>query len=196
MRTPPTRPGALDLDTLYLATLHLDALVRRVTPSSLHAPTPCAPWTVGDLIAHVRAGHADAVQRLAGLGPRRDGVPAARRHRGDELDAYLTTSAELRHAFDRPGAVELRVPDPLNPEEPLPLIGLRIAEAVVHAWDLATALGEDTTLPEPLVRAGLDVYEALADRMRSVGLYGDGPVAAPEATTVQQWLLHLTGRRP
>ena len=73
---------------------------------------------------------------------------------------------------------------------------IRIAENVVHSWDLATAIGVDLGLDEQLVGIA---YEYFGPRARDGALYTTGLFAAPtrplpqDATPLEQ-LVHLAGR--
>lgn len=71
-----------------------------------------------------------------------------------------------------------------------------VVEFTVHAWDVATAVGRSLVVPEPLIRAGLEVLEPLAADLAGLRAFGYGAVDAPGTTSTQTWLLHLTGRRP
>jgi hypothetical protein len=160
--------GAIDIRdaavaALEAAAIHLGSIRGQVTEQLLDAPTPCASWSVRDLLAHLD----DTVGTSGTSGQSGPSAPLA-----------------------GPGS------HPLAAELGLSAAQVQVGELVVHAWDLATAIGVDAALPGDLVRAGLDVFEAWADRLHTLGCYGDGPLGAPTAHTTQQWLLHLTGRRP
>ncbi len=76
------------------------------------------------------------------------------------------------------------------------LLAMRIADNVVHSWDLATAIGVDPELDEPLVEF---VCGYFTPRAESGALYTTGWIAAParplpEGATSLERLIHLAGR--
>ncbi len=73
---------------------------------------------------------------------------------------------------------------------------IRIAENVVHSWDLATAIGVDPGLDEQFVEIA---YEYFAQRAQGGALYATGWIVAPtrplpEGSTSLERLIHLVGR--
>lgn len=134
-----------DLTALRAAFGRLRALAP-AGPDDLGRPTPCAEWDVRALLDHVVAGQSGLVAVLAG------DVPdwSERDRLGDDpagaVDRALDAALD---AFSGPGAVDAT-------SEKLP--GLRIvdfaaADAVVHGWDLATALGRPLD-PPPTTSCG------------------------------------------
>ncbi|MGC5021795.1 maleylpyruvate isomerase N-terminal domain-containing protein [Micromonospora sp. DT47] len=55
----------------------LDGLLRTLARADLDRPTPCPPWAVRDLVAHVRTGAGRLVDMLAAPAPPRAEVDAA-----------------------------------------------------------------------------------------------------------------------
>jgi hypothetical protein len=68
-------------------------------------------------------------------------------------------------------------------------------DTVVHAWDLARAIGADTRLPDPLVSFALRELSGYADRLAASGLF-DPPLPVPAHADSLTRLLALTGRDP
>jgi hypothetical protein len=76
------------------------------------------------------------------------------------------------------------------------LLASWISDAVIHSWDLATAIGVDPGLDEQLVEF---VYGLLAPRAQTGALYATGWVAVPtrplpEGATPLEQLIHVVGR--
>lgn len=178
-----------DLTVLRTAFDRLRALAGEVAPDDLGRPTPCADWDVRALLDHVVAGQSGLVAVLAGEAPdwsdgdRLGDDPAAAVDRA--LDAALD-------AFSQPGATDAT-------SEKLP--GLRIvdfaaADAVVHGWDLATALGRPLDLPDDAVRAVHDRWSGgAAETGRRYGAFGpEVPVA--ESRPLVDRLVGVLGRDP
>jgi hypothetical protein len=81
---------------------------------------------------------------------------------------------------------------------PVPLLlGFRIGDWTVHAWDLARAIGADETLPEDLVAHVWEGIEPLGPILSASGRFGEGASGGVgEQAPLQTRLLDATGRRP
>jgi uncharacterized protein (TIGR03086 family) len=157
----------------------------KVDAAVLDRPTPCAAWTVRDLVAHA-VGTIDMFATGAGA-PAPDraatGTPVER------LDAAVARNLAAWRAVT-------------DPEAPVRLVfgefpaataaGLNQFESFVHVWDLAAALDLAVPLPDDLAETALGTAEA---RFRT---RPRGDAFAPEVPakddTPQQRLLALTGR--
>lgn len=64
-----------------------------------------------------------------------------------------------------------------------------------RAYDIAEAIGVDTTLPDDLVQATWDIVEPQAEEWRRIGVFGPA-VDVPDDAPLQDRLLGLTGRQP
>jgi uncharacterized protein (TIGR03086 family) len=137
-----------------------DQIGALVSPDiDLDAPTPCAGWTVDDLLAHLVTVH----RRIAHVG--RGGHPFDLPHqiRQDDGAAYVAALADGRRevaevwGFDGdPGLLdrELTVPWGVVPGRAAAWGYVR--ELAAHGWDLATALGTAETLDPTLPAAVID----------------------------------------
>lgn len=65
----------------------------------------------------------------------------------------------------------------------------------MRAHDIAQVIGADSTLPEELVQGIWDEISPHAEEWRKIGVFGP-KVAVPEAASLQDKLLGLTGRQP
>ncbi|MCW2743987.1 MAG: hypothetical protein JWM48_537 [Mycobacterium sp.] len=123
-------------------------LVARVRADQLDAPTPCAGWTVRDLLRHLSGGDR-LIARLLGaeVPPHADDA--------DPSTTYQRSAAVLLAAFARPGVAAEMVDAPVG-TVPVPvLLHIRITETLVHGWDLAWATGQPVQLPSDLAAAEL-----------------------------------------
>ena len=113
----------------------LETLLRSVRPDDLGRPTPCADWTVSDLVDHV----VHTPWRFAAMvrGEQVDWA-APTPHADDPVAAYRENAQALRAALaERPDAQ--------------PGAEWQCAEIAVHTWDLATALDRSTDSFDPEV---------------------------------------------
>jgi uncharacterized protein (TIGR03086 family) len=129
-----------DLRPLHRSALHTaDELVGRVTAADLGNPTPCGPWTLDDLLAHMvgqHLGFAAAVRD--GDAPRTAYAPVP-----FSPASWRRSVTALLAAFDAADPDARAVAVELSPR-PLPLafvVGAHLLDTVVHTWDVAQALG-------------------------------------------------------
>ncbi|MFB6888300.1 TIGR03086 family metal-binding protein [Kitasatospora sp. NPDC056327] len=168
--------------------------IRLVTPGQWDAPTPCAGWTVRDLVNHLTGEQLWVPELLMGstvseVGARFDGDVL-----GDDPVAAWTAAADAaRDAFTVPGATGLTVHLSFGDVSGRYYLDQLTADAVVHTWDLAEAIGRLTRLPEDLVDFALTEFTGYGDLSGS-GLF-DAPLAVPDDAAPQTRLLALTGRR-
>lgn len=187
------------LEALKRAEEEFDRRLRAFQPDDWSKPTGCGPWTVRELVNHVMAGNHMAVMLLAGSGA--DGARAAleRDLIGDDdpLAAWDQWSGEQMHAFRESGAMDRICQHPAGELQGRQLLERRVAEYVIHAWDVARATGGDEELDPELVEEVWVTMSARADGLAASGGYGSGPSGkVPEDAPLQQRLLDLTGRRP
>jgi uncharacterized protein (TIGR03086 family) len=130
-----------DLRDLHrLALDDAEALVARVGERDLHLPTPCAGWTLADLLAHMigqHLGFAAAVRD--GTAPREAYAPHPFTRELWERSVSALVDA-FAHA-DLGGEVVLIEISP-DPRPVTFAVGAQLLDTVVHAWDVAQALGQ------------------------------------------------------
>lgn len=187
------------LEALKRAEAEFDRRLRDLTPDDWARPTGCDPWTVRDLVNHVMAGNHMVVLLLAGSG--KDGAKAAleRDLIGDEdpLTAWEQWSGEQTHALRESGAFDRICHHPAGDMPGVELLELRIAEYVLHGWDLAKATGGDETFDPELIEHIWEAASARTDTLGASGHYGAGPSGqVGEEAPLYERLLDLTGRRP
>ncbi|HVX45936.1 MAG TPA: TIGR03086 family metal-binding protein [Mycobacteriales bacterium] len=158
-----------------------------VADDQLAEPTPCAEYTVRDLIAHI-----DQVARgFAALARGRDEEPAGEDWRADAARNVRALGA----AWDEPaawrGSSAVAGPDLSNE-----LWGkIAFTEIVVHGWDLARATGQPFELPEATVRACLDHVAVFVPNAPVPEIWGTVVTPPPDATLLEQ-VVAITGRDP
>jgi len=186
------------LEALDCAAAESGRRIRAIGTDDWDRPTPCAGWTVRELATHLVGGNRMAVDLLAGA----TSADALARLGGDLLggdaaDAFERSAAEARGAFTAPGALERTVHHPAGDVSGAALLGFRIGDLTLHAWDLARALGTDESLDPDLARYVLDAMLPIAGALGASGRFGDGPSGTvPDDAPVQLRLLDLSGRRP
>ena len=130
------------------------ALLADLTPADLDRPTPCADWDLRALLAHMvgqndgfAAAVADPETPASAFAP---GPPD-----GWEKSAHALAEAFAAAPLDR----EVRLAE-LHPIHRFPIptvVGIQLIDAVVHAWDVATALGRTYRPDDELLAAAVAI---------------------------------------
>src|SRR5262245_718008 len=183
------------------ATQRLADLVRGVTDDQLTKPTPCADWTVGDLLDHI-GGFVVAFTAAAkkDMGDVTAQAPSADVSRlvGDWRTRFPRDLAALSDAWEDPsastgmtraGGVEL-------PGEVAALVVMD--ELVVHGWDLARATGQPYESDTGSLEAALafvEQFSAPGQEAQRAGLFGP-VVSVPDTVPPLHRLVALAGRDP
>jgi uncharacterized protein (TIGR03086 family) len=164
--------------------------VEAVPDDKWSAAAPCEGWTARDVVTHVIEGQQSIVAGLTGAAP--TGV-------ADDADlkaAWRASNAAISDAIAQPGALEKPVKAPMG-EMPAELVLGRILsmEVLVHAWDLARAVGGDEHLDQDAVAHAFEGVRPIGAMLRSSGVFGP-EVEAPEGADLQTQFLCFLGRRP
>jgi len=162
------------------------AVLRAIRADQLTAPTPCADYTVQDLLDHLvywGPGLARASRHSDGVAP-----PG-----GDPLERQIE---QLVAAWSVPAAWQGMTSMGGPHEMPARMIGaMAIGELVVHGWDLARATGQQATWDETLIAFLHDEVAKTAELGREMQAYG-AEVPVPGTAPTLDRMLGLTGRDP
>ncbi|WP_406439886.1 TIGR03086 family metal-binding protein [Streptomyces sp. NBC_01613] len=154
------------IEVLTRAHGYLAEVVAGVPETAWGASTPCAEWTVRQVLNHARIDQQGYGLAITGGRPDSDPFHPADALDGDpaaELDKVLHAVADAYASL--PADAE-QVPTPLGPL-PLPLAAAAAAmDAAVHAWDIAVATGQDRPLTGELAEGIWPVAEQLVDHLR------------------------------
>jgi uncharacterized protein (TIGR03086 family) len=190
-----------DMVDLEPATTKLAEVVQGIPEGMLNAPTPCADYSLGDLLDHVSgsllaftaAAAKDSGEETA-RGPWGDAA-----HLGDDWRSRLPRdAAALAQAWRDPaawtgmtraGGVELHGD----------IAGvIALDEVVVHGWDVARASGQPYECDERLVEVVYEFVMGFAGpghEENREGLY-QPVVPVPDDAPLLDRLIGLTGRDP
>jgi uncharacterized protein (TIGR03086 family) len=177
------------------------ALVNQAGPGDLARPTPCAVWTLGDLIGHMTTQHYGWTAAAAGDGADlscwQPGPPAA-----DPVGEYAAAAQRVLEAFGDEVVLgrEFALAE-LSPVLRFPAaqaIGFHFIDYLVHGWDVARSLGV-AYQPEPgVLAAALTIARAVPDgELRKQGLvpFAPGLPVATQADLLDQ-IVAMLGRSP
>lgn len=185
--------GAMDVIELHRRTVDTwTARLSAVGPDQWDLPTPCAEWSVRDLVNHVVGEGAWTVPLMRG---------STMAEVGDTLDGDLLgddpTATGRRTADEAVAVVAETLPGggkvhlSYGEEDMAEYVRQLAADHLVHAWDLAAATGGDRHLDEELLE---EVGTWFAEREE---IYRSGGAIGPRVDVsgdLQSDLLAGTGR--
>ncbi len=186
------------LTALGVARNEFERRLRVVGPGDWDRATPCVEWNVRDLVVHVLAGVRMAAALIDGCS-REDAVAIlAAEAFPDDVGATFGELADAQaRAFAQDGAMERTCAHPAGDFPGTVLLGFRIGDYTLHAWDLARAIGADETLPDELVSHVWDAIQPMVPIIGTIGVFGEGPSGTvAEDAPLQTRLLDAMGRRP
>ena len=172
------------------------ARVRAVGDDQWHLPTPDTEWDVSALVNHLVGEARWAPPLLEGstieeVGDRFDGDLLG----ADPKAAWSEAAAEAVAAARRDGALGRTVHVSFGDIPATEYLSQLVSDHVIHAWDLARAVGADERLDPELVEFALGYLGPQADGWRAAGAFGPAVEVPPDADA-QSRLLALTGRTP
>ncbi len=184
------------LDLYRRATEQFGSLMREVRDDQWSAPTPCTDWSVRDLANHV-------IGENRWIPPLMDGKTVE--DVGDALDGDLLgedpagewdrAAKEAIAAIEEPGSFERTVHLSFGDFPGRVYIGQVLSDHVIHAWDLARAIGGSERLDPELVRFAYDELGPQLDEWRKAGAFA-AKVEVPDDADLQTKLLAEAGRKP
>jgi uncharacterized protein (TIGR03086 family) len=159
-------------------------------------PTPDTEWDVRALANHVLLEDLWAPplfegRTIAEVGDRFDGDQL-----GDDPAATWERASEAAvEVVHEDGALERVVHVSFGDISGREYLSQLVCDHVIHAWDLARAIGADERLDPKLVDFAAGFLTPQIEGWRSSGVFGP-PVAVPPGADPQVALLCLTGRQP
>ena len=177
------------------AVAEFGATVRVVKPAQWHAPTPDEGWDVRALVNHVTVEELWTPPLMAG----RTIAEVGDRFEGDVLGddpaaVQREAAAEAVTVVSEPGALD-RIVHLSFGETPAREYAMQpFADHLIHAWDLARAIGADERLDPELVEACADWFAGAEESYRAAGAVAERP-HVPEGADAQTRLLAMFGRR-
>ncbi|WP_405793245.1 TIGR03086 family metal-binding protein [Streptomyces sp. NBC_01506] len=169
--------------------------VHAVRADQWGASTPCAEWSVRDLVNHLTAEQlwvpplVSEGRTMAEVGDAFDGDVLG----DDPVAAWDRAAAAARAAFAERGATDRTVRLSYGPTRGGAYCAQMVLDAVVHTWDLSRGIGVNERLPGPLVDYALAEVEPYADSLSQSGLF-DAPLQPPPGADAQSRLLAMLGR--
>jgi uncharacterized protein (TIGR03086 family) len=189
----------MTMDTLELldgAYASSGRIIAKVTADQLSAPTPCRDWDVRTVLNHTTGVIGGFVATAAGQ--RSERLDQKDWIGSDPSASYQDTTRANLAAWSAPGALEGTCVLPIGLELPAPVAaGINFIDALVHGWDLATAVHLDATLDPELATAALEIAKmVIRDDFRGPGKGFGYVVEAPAGASPTDQLVTFMGRQP
>jgi len=154
-------------------------------PSKLDARTPCDQWDVRTLLNHML----ETQQYFLGAAQGKEVSPPGQHPpellSADPLSDFERGRAEMLSTYGAPGVIEKTGPS----------LGIAFSDQLLHGWDLATATGQDATMPEGLPEAAYDMIHGRFTDDQRKGVFKP-EIKVPDDAPPQDKLLAYTGRKP
>jgi uncharacterized protein (TIGR03086 family) len=175
------------LDAAAVALITHDVVT--TTDQAMTLPTPCAGWTVADLIRHINDEH-EAISQTV-LGPLH--------HRSeDPRDDFAAITARWILALAAAGPM-LMVPKARATIATDQVRAIHLVDMLVHRWDLAKATDRDSEIESVLADTALPIARSITAPTNPYGLVGFA-YATPKAEKPDRRpidnLAALLGRNP
>ena len=185
----PYNRRALDLNQLVADQL--------VIEEHLDLPTPCAPWTVRELLSHMVSQHLRFGAVARGEDPEL-ACPLDKAELGTDPAAAFRSAAQILTESFAAGADDLvtQLPEIGRPIPLSALISFHFFDFVVHGWDLAVSIGAPFAPPAELSALAYEVGKVIPDSSRVPGASFAPVVEVGADADELAKLLGLAGRDP
>ena len=151
-------------------------------------------WTVVTTVAWVVVGDSHIAGAVAGEPLGSVGEFDAAVLGTAPVAAWRGTAVAAIAALREPGALDRTVAHPDGQLAVADLVGQRVSENLVRAWDIAQAVGRSVVIPDDLADWCLDFWAGHADAVLAGGVLPANPLEPSADATPAQRLLALTGR--
>jgi uncharacterized protein (TIGR03086 family) len=164
------------------------------------SPTPWDEWTVRDVADHILGGNRFTFLILGGLPSESAMDRVTHGDFGEDPGrAFERSSADQLSAFGQPGVLERMYEHPMGLLSGRQIARLRMSDLVVHAWDLARALGLPEGLDPLLVTESIAVVRLSVKSSSPPGFSVPGQVGSwPTMRLISRnsWTWLAAGREP
>ncbi len=165
-------------------------VLSQVPVGSWDVPTPCSDWNTQTLVVHVVSGEiqvANMIENEAFLEP-----DLSTNILGPDPMSTWRGTALLAINLVQQTNMDLQLPHPTMQLTLHQLLGARITDNIVHAWDLSQAITSPYSIDNEIAEWALDYWLDLYDFLENSDHYG--PPQSPPDQTPATRLLSLLGR--
>jgi uncharacterized protein (TIGR03086 family) len=185
---PPVDP----IERIERATAFAGDKVQGVTPADLSKPTPCTEFDVRALLNHMIGGLAILATAAEGG---KAAMPEGDQFGSDPAGTYDQRRSALITAVRGDGVMDRDWEMPFGTMPGAMMARIAFMEHLTHAWDVAKATGQDSTLPADLVVECVEVVTPMDEMLRMPGVCGPA-VDIPDDASPEDKLVAFLGRNP
>ncbi len=151
----------------------------------LDTSTPCDQWSVRQLLNHMLVTQQYFVGKARGedVSPPSPNPPEVLSD--DPVRDFERARADTLATFGTAGVIEKTGPS----------LGIAFSDQLLHGWDLATATGQDATMPDGLAEAAYQTIHGRFTEEQRKGVFKPEIPVGSDASA-QDKLLAYTGRNP
>ena len=172
----------------------LGAAIATVTESTMALPTPCAEWTLRDLLNHI-VGGAEMFADAFGGAPLQDISGRLPDIVGDDpMGAFGTAAARFGEATQAPGALDRVLPLPFGAMTVRSFLRFVAFDLTVHTWDVASVTGAEVEFPEDLLLEIEAFAHLVLDSVPRNELLCAEPFEAPAGASTLERIVAFAGR--
>jgi uncharacterized protein (TIGR03086 family) len=165
------------------------SLIDGLSAAELDMATPCVEWTVRELLQHQVDSTAGFTAGVRGLPTDVVGDPIG----DDPLGVYQAAVREALAAFGRAGVLDGEWEFPgFGKQSGRTLVAAHFVDNLVHAWDLARALGREYAFPDDMANAAVRITRNYPPGIAAFA----PPVPVDDDASVTDRLVARLGRSP
>jgi uncharacterized protein (TIGR03086 family) len=177
------------VEALDLTFGNAQGVIAGVRADQLDDKTPCAEWTVRELLEHM-------IGVVAGMGAATRGESRSPFTLGtDPAAQFAAASAGTLAAWRAPGVLDRMVDGGPGPMPGRVLAGINLLDTATHTWDVAVATGQPAALPDAVATAALEASQMIIQPEIRPGRFGP-ELPAPSGATATDQLVAFLGRTP
>lgn len=176
-----------DQTHLTRAAQAVDDLLAHLTGELWTASTPCTGWSVADVTQHLVDVNLDFARQLHPGGTE---TSAGTSTPGDLLSSYRRSIEALHQALTGMGEGTIDISAQLRSR-----LALRVADLLIHGWDIATATGTPLRVAEDLCAEALAFTQSRSGALRRGGQFAPAQPIEKDARVIDR-LAALAGRIP
>jgi uncharacterized protein (TIGR03086 family) len=180
------------IERIERATAFAGDKVQGVTPADLSKPTPCTEFDLRALLNHMIGGLAMLTTAAEG---EKAAIPDGDQFGSDPAGAYNQRRRALITAVRGEGVLDRDWEMPFGAMPGAMMARIAFMEHLTHAWDVAKATGQDSTLPADLVAECVEVVTPMDEMLRMPGVCGPA-VDIPDDASPADKLVAFLGRTP
>ena len=174
-----------DLLDLYDCASAWTASLVPVAAKTPEAQTPCDDWDVQTLMNHMLDTQRYFISTAQGQDASPPSPNPPKLLGKDPAADFDKGRNEVLDTFGAPGVIEKTGPS----------LGIAFSDQLLHGWDLATATGQDATMPTGLPEAAYEMIHGRFTDDQRQGVFKP-EVKVPDKASPQDKLLAYTGRDP